>query len=147
MDLHKVTAPRCKPTKMIARRPRAHGRRNWAWLALVAMLCQALAPSFAVVAAAAAASPESGRIPVCTPHGLIWVSLDANGAPAKPQTPADRPCPFCLHKAAPPTLPSGPPVVAIIRTPVAPVPVAEANRLPVVFRARVPAIRAPPAGI
>jgi Protein of unknown function (DUF2946) len=145
--MQKVTAPRRKPAQTIVRRPRARDRRNWAWLALVAMLCQALAPSFAAVAASAAMSPESGRIPVCTPHGLIWVSLDANGAPAKPQTPAERPCPFCLHKAAPPTLSGGPPVVDIIRTPVAPAPVAQANRLPVVFRARVPAIRAPPAGI
>lgn len=97
-------------------------RRFAAWLAMVAMLLAALAPTIAQ--ARIAGGDRADWLEICTTTGMVWVKVDADqpvqkadaqpaGADASPH------CPWCtLHGGA-----SGlPPVVAV---PVLPLPLAE----------------------
>lgn len=71
-------------------------------LALVALLFQAVVPTYAM----AAAQPDSETlVPICTSSGIIYVSLDEDGEPLPPDPPAQKPCHFCLSKAAPLAIP------------------------------------------
>ena len=101
-----------------------------AWLAMLAMVLGALAPTVAQAVVAAKGGP--GWMQVCSASGMVWVQADAleHGADAAPgetgkaKADAARHCPlFNLHGAAglppapltpavlaPPTLPPTPPV-------------------------------------
>lgn len=80
-------------------------RRFAAWLAMLAMLLGALAPTVAQAVVAAQGGP--GWVQVCSASGMVWVQADAidgdNNAVAdvgKSMADASRHCPWCsLHGA------------------------------------------------
>ena len=73
--------------------------RYWlSFVAAVALLFQALVPTYAM---AAVAPPGEGMIPICTADGIIWISLTGEETPDRPTPQADKPCHFCFAKNAP----------------------------------------------
>lgn len=90
--------------------------RRWVWLAWVAMLFGAMAPT--VSRALAATNGPTGWIEVCTSTGARWVPL-ATGDVALPKAAIEQPpdtpdslslnhCPFCLLSAERLGLPPAP---------------------------------------
>ena len=82
--------------------------RLTAWLALLAMLWGALAPTLAQAAVASSGSPA--WVEVCSTSGVVWVRVDAgNESPASTPAPmqgASSSCAWCLPQGAmglPPT--------------------------------------------
>ncbi len=77
--------------------------RRWRgakWLALFAILYQAVVPIYAM----AALGGQSERIPVCTGSGIVWIALKDNGERGSPSTPpkvAVKLCPFCISMTMP----------------------------------------------
>jgi hypothetical protein len=55
---------------------RTHKRLS-AWLAMLAMVWGALAPTLGQAAAREALSPDSGWVEVCSTTGMVWVHLDS----------------------------------------------------------------------
>lgn len=80
------------------------------WLASLALLFAALAPTLAL---AAGARPASDWVEVCTAQGSAWVQADTGGGHdgANPSHPFEH-CPFCAFQAhglgLPPALPALP---------------------------------------
>jgi len=78
-------------------------RKKWGlgkWLALYAMVCQAVVPIYFM----ALASSDDGRIPVCTGSGIVWIALDEPndaGDPIKKDQLGAGFCPFCQAQSAP----------------------------------------------
>lgn len=117
-----------------------------AWLAMLAMLLGALAPT--VAQAVVVSQGGQGWVQVCSASGMVWVQADAVDGNAigeeagKPMADASRHCPWCsLHGAA-----GLPP--AQLQVPL-PAPQAAAPQAP--FRSATPAapwpaaqLRAPP---
>src|SRR3990167_7859006 len=105
---------------------RAH-RRFTAWLAMLAMVLGALAPT--VAQAVVASSAHDGWVQVCSVSGMVWVQTDA--APASgdgnPMASATMDCPWCSpHGGA-----AGLPPVSAHAEPLPP----QAQPLPVYFHA------------
>jgi len=96
-----------------ARLPRA--RRYATWAAAVAMLAQALLPTYAI---AGGALPSAGQpvrdaanlVAICTGNGVIWVALDEDGRPSDPKPAPAKPCHFCPCPATISVLPKSPPL-------------------------------------
>lgn len=55
---------------------RTHTRLS-AWLAMLALVWGALAPTLGQAAAREALSPDSGWVEVCSTTGMVWVHLDS----------------------------------------------------------------------
>ena len=75
-------------------------RRFAAWLAMLAMVLSALAPT--VAHAWIAAADEGQWIEVCSASGMVWLKADGPNAVADPATGSDMPmadmaqhCPWC----------------------------------------------------
>ncbi|WP_066273591.1 DUF2946 domain-containing protein [Hydrogenophaga palleronii] len=100
--------------------PRAT-HRIAAWLAMLAMVLGALAPTLAQAVVAAQGGP--GWMQVCSASGMVWVQTDAQGDLAdmdvgKSMADASRHCPWCqLHGAA--GLPPAPLAVTDLAAPTA----------------------------
>lgn len=78
-------------------------RRFTAWLAMLAMVLGALAPT--VAQAVVASSDRAGWVEVCSVSGMIWVQADTDAAPSDsptaPVADASMHCPWCtLHGGA-----------------------------------------------
>ncbi|MGS5085427.1 DUF2946 domain-containing protein [Hydrogenophaga sp. A37] len=78
-------------------------RRFTTWLALLAMVLGALAPT--VAQAVVASSDRADWVEVCSVSGMIWVQADASAAssdsPSAPVADASMHCPWCtLHGGA-----------------------------------------------
>lgn len=78
-------------------------RRFAAWLALIAMVLDALAP--AVAQAVVASSDRAQWVEVCSASGMIWIQPDADataaGSSSVPGVGAAMSCPWCtLHGGA-----------------------------------------------
>ncbi|WP_332745214.1 DUF2946 domain-containing protein [Hydrogenophaga sp.] len=75
-------------------------RRFAAWLALLAMVCGALAPT--VAQAVVASQGGAGWVQVCSASGMVWVQASATDASdGESMADASRHCPWChLHGAA-----------------------------------------------
>ena len=72
------------------------------WLAVAVLLGHVLVPIYAM--AAISGSKARSRIPICTPQGVVWVTLGVQGTPEEnDRDPAAKPtaCPFCLSFATP----------------------------------------------
>jgi hypothetical protein len=78
---------------------RAH-RRLTAWLAMLAMVLGALAPT--VAQAVVASSDRDGWVQVCSVSGMMWVQIDADPAEGdSPMTAGSMDCPWCsVHGGA-----------------------------------------------
>jgi hypothetical protein len=82
------------------------------WIALLAIWSAALLPTLTHLVASASGDGAS-RVAVCTPQGLRWVVVGADGAaqaPADPGTPAGHAgqsdhCPLCRVQADAPPMP------------------------------------------
>lgn len=81
------------------------------WVAILALLMAALAPSISQAwSARAGASP----IEVCTATGAQWVQVDGSAtdhAPGQGDARTDMHCPYCLHQAHAAAMPVTPVVV------------------------------------
>jgi hypothetical protein len=78
-------------------------RRFTTWLALLAMVLGALAPTLAQ--AMVAPSDRADRFEICTVSGMVWVQADADAVPSQgsqaPGADATMHCPWCtLHGGA-----------------------------------------------
>lgn len=78
-------------------------RRFTAWLAMLAMVLGALAPTLAQ--AVVASSDRAGWVEVCSVSGMIWVQADTgttpSDSPSAPVADASMHCPWCtLHGGA-----------------------------------------------
>lgn len=94
-----------------------------AWLAMLAMVLGALAPTVAQAVVAAQGGP--GWVQVCSASGMVWVQADALEDAAadvdvgKSMADASRHCPWCpLHGAS--GLPPSPPTLSDLAAPAAP---------------------------
>ncbi|MDG5977559.1 lipoprotein [Hydrogenophaga taeniospiralis CCUG 15921] len=103
---------------------RAH-RRFTAWLAMLAMVLGALAPT--VAQAVVASSDHDGWVQVCSVSGMVWVQADADPASGDaPMASGAMDCPWCsLHGGVP-----GLPPVSAGAEPLAP----QAEPLPIYLR-------------
>src|SRR5690606_9837763 len=103
---------------------RAH-RQLTAWLAMLAMVLGALAPT--VAQAVVASSDRDGWVQVCSVSGMVWVQIDADPAEGdSPMTSGSMDCPWCsVHGGA-----AGLPPVAASAGPLQ----QQAEPLPVYFR-------------
>lgn len=105
-----------------------------AWLAMLAMLLGALAPTVAQAVVAAQGGP--GWVQVCSASGMVWVQADATDGDnavadvGKSMADASRHCPWCnLHGAVGlPPAPGHTPLLAL-----------RAEPLPEPFRSALPA--------
>jgi Protein of unknown function (DUF2946) len=78
-------------------------RRFTAWLAMLAMVLGALAPT--VAQAVVVSSDRAGWVEVCSVSGMTWVQVDADTAssdnPSSPGADSAMHCPWCtLHGGA-----------------------------------------------
>lgn len=78
-------------------------RRFTAWLAMLAMVLGALAPT--VAQAVVASSDRAGWVEVCSVSGMIWVQADtgtpSSDSPSAPVADVSMHCPWCtLHGGA-----------------------------------------------
>lgn len=78
-------------------------RRFTAWLAVLAMVLGALAPT--VAQAVVASSDRAGWVQVCSVSGMIWVQADtgtpSSDSPSAPVADVSMHCPWCtLHGGA-----------------------------------------------
>ena len=75
-------------------------RRFAAWLAMLAMLMGAFAPT--VAQAVVASQGGEGWVQVCSASGMVWVKADGLEDPAagKPMADASRHCPWCSLQGA-----------------------------------------------
>ncbi len=71
---------------------KATAKRPATWLAVLALLIQALLPIYGM---AAALNVGAERVPVCSGTGIVWLPVD-EGRTAPPSGPAAvKVCPFC----------------------------------------------------
>lgn len=99
---------------------RAH-RRFTTWLALLAMVLGALAPT--VAQAMVASSERSDWVEVCSVSGMVWVQLDADSAsdePAAPDSAVSMHCPWCTLHGGAAGLPSAEVQVQPLKLPASP---------------------------
>jgi len=75
-------------------------KRLGTWLAMLAVVWGALAPTLAQAVVRSAPTPGDGWVEVCSVSGMVWVSLDSGEQRNMPHAPsADvQPCDWCsLH--------------------------------------------------
>lgn len=78
-------------------------KRLGTWLAMLAVVWGALAPTLAQAVVRSAPTPGDGWVEVCSVSGMVWVSLDTGEQQAVPHTGvSDEPsCAWCaLHGGA-----------------------------------------------
>jgi hypothetical protein len=85
--------------------PKSFRRRVAAWIAVVAVLCHAVFPAYGMAGLADGENRE-GLVPVCTSHGVVWMTLEGDVQPSTPKNDAAASiCPFCLVHVTPFTPP------------------------------------------
>lgn len=86
------------------------------WMAMVAILMAALAPTLSQAWAAQSGSP---LLEICTANGTKWIQ-QSDGTTAPTQTPGEGPlskhCPYCLSQAQAPAIPVSPLSMALLPT-------------------------------
>lgn len=79
--------------------------RRWGtWLALLAMLWGALAPTLAQAVVRAGPTPGEGWVAVCSVSGMVWIEVasgDTRSGDPSPGASGSQHCPWCcLHGGA-----------------------------------------------